>query len=52
MGRHRHTTRGGDEVKFWTRLEAAQHEIHCRECRVTWKSWLQRLIGDKRGMTP
>jgi hypothetical protein len=34
------------------RLRAALHELRCRECRVTWRSWLQRLLGDPRGMTP
>jgi hypothetical protein len=35
-----------------TRLRAAVHEIRCRECRVTWASWWQRLVGDPRGMAP
>lgn len=26
-------------------FRAAVHELHCRECRVTWKSWMQRAIG-------
>lgn len=34
------------------RLRAAIHELRCTQCRVTWKSWLQRLLGDHRGMTP
>ena len=33
-------------------FEAALHELRCDECRVTWRSWLQRLVGDPRGMTP
>lgn len=33
-------------------LRAAWHELNCRECRVTWKSWAQRLLGDRRGYTP
>lgn len=35
-----------------TRLKAALHELRCWECRVTWTSWTQRLIGIKRGHTP
>lgn len=35
-----------------TRYRAAYHELRCVECRVTWRSWWQRLIGDERGMTP
>lgn len=35
-----------------TRLKAAWHELSCWECRVTWLSWVQRLLGMKRGFTP
>jgi hypothetical protein len=34
-----------------TRLRAAAHEITCTECRITWTSWLQRLLHIG-GMTP
>lgn len=34
------------------RFRAAAHELRCWECRVTWRSWLQRLIGDRRGYSP
>jgi hypothetical protein len=34
------------------RLKAAWHEMRCWECRVTWTSWAQRLVGLKRGQTP
>jgi hypothetical protein len=34
------------------RLKAALHEMRCWECRVTWRSWAQRIIGMKRGFTP
>jgi hypothetical protein len=34
------------------RVRAAIHELRCWECRVTWTSWLQRLVGIERGMTP
>jgi hypothetical protein len=34
------------------RFRAAWHELHCLECRVTWTSWCQRLMGDGRGYTP
>jgi len=33
-------------------LKAAKHELRCRECRVTWTSWLQRLFGIKAGYSP
>jgi hypothetical protein len=33
-------------------LRAARHELRCWECRVTWKSWLQRLLGISKGYTP
>lgn len=33
-------------------LRAALHELRCWECRVTWTSWAQRLIGINRGYTP
>lgn len=33
-------------------LRAAKHEIRCAECRVTWRSWLQRLFAVKAGFTP
>ena len=34
------------------RLGAGVHELRCTECRVTWKSWAQRLLGDRRGYRP
>lgn len=34
------------------RVRAAVHELDCIECRVTWHSWLQRLVGDRRGHSP
>jgi hypothetical protein len=34
------------------RLKAAWHELSCWECRVTWTSWAQRLMGVKRGYSP
>lgn len=33
-------------------LKCAAHELKCAECRVTWRSWLQRLIGLPAGMSP
>lgn len=33
-------------------LRAALHETRCIECRVTWRSWVQRLLGIKRGYAP
>ena len=33
-------------------VRAALHELRCWECRVTWTSWAQRLVGMKRGHTP
>jgi hypothetical protein len=30
----------------------AWHELRCAQCRVSWKSWLRRVIGDPRGMDP
>lgn len=33
-------------------LKAAAHELRCWECRVTWTSWAQRLVGLKRGYSP
>lgn len=33
-------------------IQAAYHELRCVECRVTWKSWLQRLTGNKKGFSP
>jgi len=33
------------------RIRAALHEIRCIECRVTWRSWLARLLG-VGGMEP
>jgi hypothetical protein len=33
------------------RLAAARHELSCRDCRVTWRSWFARLLG-VGGMTP
>lgn len=37
---------------FKLRMKAALHEIRCTECRVTWRSWLQRILGMQRGYTP
>lgn len=34
------------------RVRAAGHELRCRECRVTWKSWAGRLVGDRRAYRP
>ena len=34
------------------RAKAAIHEIRCQECRVTWISWAQRIVGIPAGMTP
>jgi hypothetical protein len=34
------------------RVRAAIHELRCWECRVTWRSWIRRLIGDSRGYAP
>lgn len=28
-----------------TRTRAARHELRCRECRVTWRSWAARFLG-------
>lgn len=33
-------------------LRAAWHELSCRECRVTWRSWLARLVGLRNGYRP
>lgn len=33
------------------RLRVALHETRCVECRVTWQSWLARLLG-VGGMEP
>lgn len=33
------------------RVQAALHETRCRQCRVTWRSWLARLLG-VGGMSP
>lgn len=33
-------------------LRAAAHELNCWECRVTWLSWLQRLLFIPAGMRP
>jgi hypothetical protein len=35
-----------------TRLVAALHELRCHECRVTWRSWLARLVGLRSGYAP
>lgn len=35
-----------------SRLRGAWHEARCFECRVTWRSWWQRLRGDVRGHSP
>lgn len=34
------------------RTKAAWHELSCWECRVSWGSWIQRLLGLKAGYTP
>lgn len=34
------------------RFRAAHHEIRCKECRITWRSWVQRILGMKRGFSP
>jgi hypothetical protein len=34
------------------RLRAASHELRCAECRVSWRSWWRRIIGDLRGYNP
>lgn len=39
-------------LPYRRRLRAAAHELRCPECRVTWRSWWRRLIGDKRGFAP
>lgn len=39
------------DVERFTRVRAAVHELRCRECRVTWRSWLARLLG-VGGMAP
>lgn len=38
--------------KIRTYIEAAIHETQCEECRVTWRSWLQRIVGIKAGFSP
>lgn len=35
-----------------TGVRAAVHEVRCAECRVTWKSWVQRIFGIKAGFAP
>lgn len=35
-----------------SRLRAARHELRCRECRVTWGSWLGRLLGMRSAYSP
>lgn len=30
--------------RFIVRIQAAIHELRCAECRVTWYSWLLRLL--------
>lgn len=34
-----------------SRILAALHELRCRECRVTWRSWTARLLH-LGGMAP
>lgn len=34
-----------------TRFRASVHELRCRECRVTWRSWFARLLH-VGGMSP
>ena len=41
-----------NHVRVGLRLRAARHELDCWECRVTWKSWAQRLAGIGAGYTP
>jgi len=38
--------------RILTRLQAARHETRCAECRVTWRSWVQRILGMQRGFSP
>lgn len=39
-------------VRLTLRLRAAFHELRCRECRVTWASLFQRLLGVPVGYSP
>lgn len=39
-------------VSIKLRVKAALHELSCRECRVTWRSWIQRLVGVSAGYSP
>jgi hypothetical protein len=41
-----------NRVDIPSRILAAWHELRCWECRVTWRSWWQRLTGDGRGYKP
>lgn len=41
-----------NRVPLKMRLKAAAHETQCHECRVTWTSWAQRLLGISRGYSP
>jgi hypothetical protein len=34
------------------RFKAAAHEMRCAECRVTWRSLVQRLLGIRAGFSP
>lgn len=40
----------GEWPRAWGR--ALVHELRCGECRVSWRSWWRRLIGDPRGYSP
>jgi hypothetical protein len=31
---------------------ALLHELACAGCRVSWRSWRRRLLGDARGYSP
>lgn len=37
---------------FWWHDRAWRHEMTCWECRVTWKSWVQRNLGIQAGHSP
>jgi hypothetical protein len=42
----------GEAIRVSTRWRAAWHELRCRECRVTWRSWLLRVLSWPAGMEP
>lgn len=33
-------------------MRSRLHELRCIECRVTWKSWVQRCLHMPAGHTP